>query len=189
MFFLTEPSAAQVAEFIASQKDKPFTYSAVGATNTTPPTDFTVDRNHIELGQGIETFNRAVTSLKRWRQFDLGWVMLVPEGVPIEAGATVAVKAHAFGSWSLNATRIVYVIDEPRRFGFAYGTLPDHLECGEERFLVEWGEDDTVIFEILAFSKPRHPLIRLSRPLARVKQKRFAREAMGKMLLVVNGEW
>ena len=138
MFFFTEPSAAQVADFITSQQHQPFTYSAVGATNTTPPTDFTVDRNQIELGKGVETFNSAVAALKQWRQFDLGWVTLVPEGVPIEVGATVAVKARAFGSWSLNATRIVYVINEQRRFGFAYGTLPDHLECGEERFLIEW---------------------------------------------------
>ncbi|HEY6806281.1 MAG TPA: DUF1990 domain-containing protein [Pyrinomonadaceae bacterium] len=182
MFFFSEPTAAQIAEFITSQQDQPFTYSAVGATNTTPPKDFTVDHNHIELGKGVEIFNRAVAALKQWRQFDLGWVSLVPEGVPIEVGTTVAVKARAFGSCSLNATRIVYVIDEPRRFGFAYGTLPDHVECGEERFLIEWRDDDSVIFDIVAFSKPRHILVRMSRPLARLKQKRFAREAMKRML-------
>jgi uncharacterized protein (UPF0548 family) len=32
--------------------------------------------------------------------------------------------------------RIVYVIDEPDRRGFAYGTLPGHPERGEEAFII-----------------------------------------------------
>jgi uncharacterized protein (UPF0548 family) len=188
MFILSEPSSSAVSEFIARQSRQPFTYSAVGATNNTPPPEFTIDHNRLELGTGAETFRRAVSALKSWRQFDLGWVAIVPEGVPIEVGSTVAVKARAFGTWSLNATRIVYVINEERRFGFAYGTLPDHVECGEERFLIEWNEkDDSVCYDILAFSKPRHALVRLSRPLARMLQKRFARESLRRMFAEVNG--
>ncbi len=159
-----------------------FTYSEVGATNGNPPSDFTIDHNRIQLGTGGEIYHRAIEALKQWRQFDLGWVSIVPENVPLELGATVAVKARAFGSWSLNAARIVYLINEERRFGFAYGTLPDHVECGEERFLIEWNEDDTVWYDILAFSKPRHPLVRLSFPLARMLQKRFARDSMARMV-------
>jgi uncharacterized protein (UPF0548 family) len=183
MFLLSEPSENTVSEFIASQRDQTFTYPAVGATNGTPPTDFKIDHNRIQLGTGTQTYERAIEALKKWRQFDLGWVSIVPEGVPIEAGSTVAVKAKAFGSWSLSATRIVYVIDEDRRFGFAYGTLPDHVECGEERFTIERNtNDDSVWYDILAFSKPRHPLVRLSFPLARVLQKRFARESLQRMV-------
>ena len=76
------------------------------------------------------------------------------------------------GLWSLNACRIVYVTDEEgadgRRFGFAYGTLADHMEAGEERFMVEWRrEDGSVWYDLLAFSIPRHPLARLAAPLSR----------------------
>ena len=74
-------------------------------------------------------------------------------------------RARHFGFWSLNACRIVYTIDEEGpvvRFGFAYGTLPDHAEQGEERFSVEWHhEDGTVWYDILAFSRPNHPLASL----------------------------
>ena len=181
MFRITEPSEADVASFIASQSKLPFTYAEVSATNATPPQSYTVDHNRIQLGEGEATFNGAVESLKKWQQFDLGWVTIVPRGVAIEVGATVAVKARAFGMWSLNACRIVYVINEPRRFGFAYGTLPDHVECGEERFLVEWLSDNTVWYDILAFSHPQHPLVKLSVPLARRLQKRFARESLIRM--------
>jgi len=183
MFLLYEPSNSIVATFISSQRTQSFTYSEVGATNGNPPSDFTIDHNRIQLGTGSEIYHRAIEALKQWRQFDLGWVSIVPENVPIEIGATVAVKARAFGSWSLSAARIVYLINEERRFGFAYGTLPDHVECGEERFLIEWNEDDdTVWYDILAFSKPRHPLVRLSFPLARMLQKRFARDSMARMV-------
>lgn len=178
MFKITEPSDDDVARFISSQHDLKFTYAEVGTTNTTPPSGFRVDHNRVQLGHGETTYKRAVEAIKTWRQFDLGWVTVVPRGVTIEVGATVAVKARAFGTWSLSAARVVYVIDEARRFGFAYGTLPDHVECGEERFLVEWLPDDSVWYDIFAFSRPRHPLVRLSAPLARLLQKRFARESL-----------
>jgi uncharacterized protein (UPF0548 family) len=181
MFMLREPSDDNAARFVASQRELPFTYAEVGATNATPPAGYNIDHNRIQLGSGEATYRRAVEALKQWRQFELGWVVIAPRGVPVETGATVAVKARAFGTWSLNATRIVYTIDEARRFGFAYGTLPDHVECGEERFVVEWLLDDAVWYDILAFSRPRHPLVRLSAPLARRLQRQFARDSLNRM--------
>ena len=187
MFFWKEPTTSTVEEFIASQRDSLFTYSAVGATNGTPPDGFVVDHNRAQLGTGVATYERAISALKQWRQFELGWVSVVPNSVPLEVGATVAVKAHAFGSWSLNATRIVYLITDTdtasvQRFGFAYGTLPDHVECGEERFTVEFDTQSAEVwYDILAFSKPQHPLVRLTYPLARLLQKRFARDSMAHM--------
>lgn len=181
MFLIREPSEEDAARFVASQRDLPFTYAEVGATNATPPTDYTIDHNRIQLGSGEATYRSAVDALKNWRHFELGWVVITPRGVPVAVGATVAVKARAFGTWSLSATRIVYTIEEARRFGFAYGTLPDHVERGEERFVVEWLADDTVWYDILAFSRPKHPLVRLSAPLARRLQKQFARASLTRM--------
>src|SRR5690349_21737232 len=181
MFMIREPSDEDVARFIASQRELPFTYAEVGATNATPPDGYNVDHNRVQLGSGEPTFRSAVDALKKWRHFELGWVAIVPSGVVVEVGATVAVKARAFGTWSLNASRVVYVIDESRRFGFAYGTLPDHVEKGEERFLVEWMADDSVWYGILAFSRPQHPLVKLSAPLARRLQHQFARASLNQM--------
>ena len=181
MFRISAPTERDVNEFIAGQRNLPFTYSEVGATNTTPPAGYNVDHNRIRLGEGEAAYQRAVEALKQWRQFDLGWVTIVPRGVEVKAGSTVAIKARAFGTWSLNACRVVYVIDESRRFGFAYGTLPDHVERGEERFMIEWLPDDSVWYDILAFSRPQHPLVKLSSPLARRLQKQFARESLARM--------
>jgi uncharacterized protein (UPF0548 family) len=97
----------------------------------------------------------------------------------------VAAIARMFGIWSVNACRVVYVIDEPgsiRRFGFAYGTLPDHVEKDEERFMIEWDQGTGEFwYDILAFSRPRHPFIRPGNVYMRRMQKRFGRESAAAM--------
>jgi uncharacterized protein (UPF0548 family) len=120
--------------------------------------------------------------------FDLGWVKLCWSSTPIAVGSTVGILAEHFGCWSLSAARIVYLVDEKdsvsgiTRFGFAYGTLNQHVECGEERFMVEWQHsDDSVSYDILAFSRPRLLLAKLGYPFARALQRRFARESMQAM--------
>ncbi len=50
--------------------------------------------------------------------------------------------------------RVIWVIDEPTRKGFAYGTLQGHPECGEEAFIVEKTDDDSVWLTIRTFSRP-----------------------------------
>lgn len=184
MFSLRQPSEKDAREFVSSQQDLPFSYSQVGTTQSEPPAGYTIDHNRRKLGYGEETYQRAVSALKSWKQFDLGWVTIVPHNTPVEIGRTVAVQAKTFGFWSLSACRIVYVIDERgsmRKFGFAYGTLPDHVECGEERFMIEWYEDDSVWYDIYAFSRPQHPLVKLGFPIARRLQKRFARQSLAAM--------
>jgi len=182
MFSLLEPSDQTVRELIERQRDCSFTYDDVGEPNRTPPLNFTVDHNRVEIGRGEKPFQTAIDALKNWKQFDLGWVSIVPAGVKLEVGATVAVKVHALGTWSLNAARVIYLIEEPRKFGFAYGTLADHVESGEERFSVEWLADNSVWYDIFAFSRPRHPLVKINLPLARMLQKRFARDSKRRML-------
>jgi uncharacterized protein (UPF0548 family) len=185
MFTLSEPSEGIIKSFISKQANAPFSYAEIGATKSAVPDGYTIDHNRIQLGSGDAVFQRAVEALKQWRQFDLGWVTIVPRGVKLEKDAIVAVKARAGGLWSLNACRVVYLVDEHepvRRFGFAYGTLLDHVERGEERFLIEWNKsDDTVWYDILAFSQPRHPLVRAGFPYARILQKRFARNSLATM--------
>ena len=190
MFLPRKPSDETVRQFISSQHELPFSYRQVGATRgEVAPADFTVDHNRIRLGDGEDTYQRAVSALGSWQQFDLGWVTIVPPYTPVEVGRTVAVQAHTFGFWSINACRIIYVIaeDEPvKRFGFAYGTLPNHVECGEERFSIEWYADDSVWYDIYAFSRPQHPLVRLGFPVARRLQKRFVRDSLAVMKLASN---
>jgi uncharacterized protein (UPF0548 family) len=185
MLSLRKPSAEKLRDFLAAQSKLDFTYSAVGATATVPPAGYVVDRTRIKLGEGARTFAAAKAAVERWEHFRLGWVETWPPDTPIQAGQVVVVIARLFGPWWLNACRIVYVVDEEgsvKRFGFAYGTLPEHAESGEERFTVEWHEeDDAVWFDIVAFSRPQQFLTRLAYPLARRLQRRFARGSAATM--------
>jgi uncharacterized protein (UPF0548 family) len=119
------------------------------------------------------------------------WVEACPADTPLRVGEVVAVVASVLGVWWVNACRVVYLVDEDgpvSRFGFAYGTLPGHAESGEERFLVEWDRAaSTVWYDILAFSRPRHPLARLGYPLTRRTQRRFARDSAAAMRRAVGG--
>ena len=187
MFFLTKPSAERVQRFLNEQKELPFSYSEVSATNSTLPTGYNIDHNRIRLGYGEQVFTRAVAAVRSWKMQDMGWLELCWPDALIEVGSTVAVLCPHFGFWSCHPARIVYVIDEAdnqsRRFGFAYGTLPAHDEQGEERFLIEWlHEDDSVWYGILAFSRPASVLAKLGYPLVRMLQKRFGRDSKQAML-------
>jgi uncharacterized protein (UPF0548 family) len=187
LFLLRKPSEERINEFLRTQKDLPFSYDEVGASREgVAPLGYAVDRYRVRLGEGREAYARAVEALREWRQFDLGWVRLLPPGAPIGVGTTVDVLARHSGFWSLNTARIVYLLEESgevERFGFGYGTLPGHAERGEERFSVIWDrENDSVYYDVFAFSRPMHPLALIGYPFARLLQRRFARDSKRAMI-------
>lgn len=190
MLSLQKPSVEAIRQFLANQGKRDFTYSAVGNTFGIPPVGYVVDHTRIKLGSGEQTFEAAKSAIRRWDQFRLGWLEACPDDTPIEKGQVVAVVAKAIGLWWLNACRIIAVIDEAgpvSRFGFAYGTLPHHAGTGEERFLVEWNQSDqSVWYDILAFSRPKHFLAKIGYPMVRLTQKRFGRESSAAMCRAVS---
>ena len=184
MLFLSQPNSKTINNFIAQQENLPFSYPHVGSSRSTPPDGYVLDHRRIRLGEGEAVFEAACAAWRRWQMFNLPWVTLCWPNTPIEEGAVVAILARSYGIWWLNACRIVYLIDESspiRKVGFAYGTLPDHAASGEERFIIEWHDDDSVWYDLLAFSRPNHWLMRLGYPIARQVQKRFGRASLAAM--------
>ena len=106
MFLIREPSGARVSRAFDAQRGASFSYAEVGASREAPGgiPGYTVDHNRARLGEGEETFERAVEALRGWRMFDVGWAGLLPAGAPVEVGTTVAVFARHYGFWSLNST-------------------------------------------------------------------------------------
>ena len=151
--------------------------------------DFVVDHSRVHLGAGRATFEAAKRALSEWQHYRFGWIELHRPDVAPAKDQTVGVLARALGLWVLNACRIVYVVDEEeplRRFFFSYGTLPEHTESGEERFQIEWHDDDSVWYNIFVFSRPNQLPARLGYPYVRRKQKQFARESMEALRAAVN---
>lgn len=183
MIYLRRPPDNEINRLLSQQRRQSFSYEDVGATrDESLPTRHAIDHNRVKLGKGHETFERAREALRNWQQFNLAWLDLCWPATPIQRGNVVAVVTRALGIWTVNVSRIVYVIDEETRFGFAYGTLPHHVEAGEERFLVECNRDDgTVWYDILAFSRPGHLLVAIGYPIARRLQRRFAHDSLRAM--------
>ena len=195
MFRIQTPDEEAVARFLARQAALDLSYSPSGFTNAPAPAGWAVDHNRVCLGRGRAVFERSKAALRSWTMFDLGWVRLRPVGVPLEVGRQVCVMARSLGVVAVNACRIVQTFDEvsapggpPHRFGFTYGTLPGHVERGEERFVVTWDPtSDEVWYDILAYSQPQHLLARLGKPWVRRQQARFARDSMAAMVAAVTG--
>ena len=185
MFSWRRPSDAAIRTFIAAQAAEPFSYADVGATSGTVPAGYAVNHHRVCLGVGRQAFERAVDALQRWHMFAIEGVELCWPDTPQQPGSTVAILAGGGPFWSLNACRVVYVIDEPGppvRRGFAYGTLPAHAVRGEERFVIEWSPDsDEVRYELLAYSQPGTAWLRAAAPLLRMVQRRFARGSLAAM--------
>jgi uncharacterized protein (UPF0548 family) len=185
MFVFRRPTDKQVREYLGALHDAPLSYAPVGCTRE-PGLEalpgFCKDHERALLGKGEETFRRACGAIRTWKMIAREVVEPCPAGVPIEAGAMVAnlFRARWLGGWLVLPTRILNVIDDQTadivRFGFAYGTVEGHWEQGEERFLIEWDRrDDAVWYDLLVFSRPRHPLARLAYPYTRLQQARFRR--------------
>ena len=179
-----KPTWESIHAFLELQRPLNFTYR-----DANPKVLSGYDRDHtrVQLGKGIEVFETAKAALQNWQHFQLGWVEAWPSNTPIQKDQVVAILAHQMGLWWLNACRITNVIDEdsPWRFGFSYGTLPGHVESGKERFLIEMNQGETVWYDILAFSRPRHILARLGYRYVRRLQKRFAKQSAAAMCKVV----
>ncbi len=197
MISLRKPTENVIHRHLADQSGRSFSYAQQGITNrepaVNPPPGYVVDHTRVKLGSGESTYLAATRAIRGWQQFALGWLVATPADAPLRKDTVVAVVARTGGVWSVNCARIVYTIDDQqtavRRFGFAYGTLPDHVESGEERFLIEWDTTEGgVYYDILAFSRPRHALARLGYPIVRRWQRRFGRDSTAAMIRAVRAE-
>jgi len=146
------------------------TYPEVGGTRGVMPPGYSHLRREVCLGVGSERFAVAGGALFGWQLQRRAGVRVLPSSTTVVEGA-VAVLLLGVGRIAVRApVRVVYVLDERRRRGFAYGTLPGHPERGEEAFVVEQRDDGAVICRVSAFSSPATWLTRLGGPLATATQ-------------------
>jgi uncharacterized protein (UPF0548 family) len=98
------------------------------------------------------------------------------DGTPmLAAGDTVLLRIPLGPARFTAPARVVYVVSEPNRVGFAYGTLPGHPEDGEEAFVVDRKDDGSVWITITAFSRPSSRRWWAVYPVLRVVQEYYTR--------------
>lgn len=97
--------------------------------------------------------------------------------------------ARCLGFWWLNGCRVVYRVGDPQggdRCGFAYGTLVNHAEMGEELFEVSIApESGEVVYRLRAVSRPRALAARVGYPFTRTLQSRFRVDSIAAMARAV----
>jgi uncharacterized protein (UPF0548 family) len=190
MFLTHRPSQHEIEEFLDQSHGLPLSYGPVGIARQSPK-GFNADLASAVIGRGRPTFERAKIALSEWRHYEMGWVEVFPRSASIEPGTIVAVLVRHLGFWSLNGCRVVYGIGDRQSgssFGFAYGTLTNHVELGEEIFEVMLEpETEDVIYRIQAVSKPRAALARIGYPFARHFQERFRRDSTSALRRAIGG--
>ena len=151
------------------------------------PQGYVHDETRTLLGRGDDAWRAAKAALQQWAMFPENWTRVHLRPSPVE-GAQVMVSFRLLGLWWAAPARIVYTLDEPDRFGFAYGTLPGHLAHGEESFSVERNARGEVFYVLRAFSRPSFWGARLLPAFMRAQQRRFQRESAAAMQRWV-AEW
>jgi uncharacterized protein (UPF0548 family) len=192
MFFARRPSLQAIERFAVGALEMPLSYGPIGIAHVPPDADakgYDIDGLVVPLGSGPACFDRATAALASWKHFDLGWVEVFPRNAPLDPGTAVAVLVRHLGFWSLNGCRVVYGVgDRVTSFGFAYGTLVNHAESGEELFEVRLHpESAEVTYRIRAVSRPRAALARVGYPMVRALQARFRRDSAEAMRRATEG--
>jgi uncharacterized protein (UPF0548 family) len=148
------------------------TYAEVGATRSLPlPPQYDHLHYRTRLGTGSEVFAAAGEAVLTFRMHRAIGARIVATADRAAPGVRLTVGLGPFTV----PCQVVYVLDEPNRTGFGYGTLPGHQERGEEAFVVERDDQDRVWFRMIAFSRPaRWPAV-LGGPLTGIFQRVYAR--------------
>lgn len=184
MFLSRRPSTADIQRFVDRSRALPLSYGPTGIVRH-PSHGYRFDEQVVVIGHGEADFERARLAIMGWKHFDIGWVEVFPRQAAIEAGTVVAVLIRHLGFWSLNGARLLYTVGGSQgegAFGFAYGTLTNHAESGEELFEVFVNHDNgDVSYRIRAVSWPQSILARIGQPMVRVLQERFRRDSAAAM--------
>ncbi|TDN92820.1 DUF1990 family protein [Microbacterium sp. BK668] len=94
------------------------------------------------------------------------------DGTPfVAAGTTIVVEGRVQGCNADGELRVIFAIEEPRRVGFALGTVGGSVVSGEESFMIEWHENDEVWFTVRAFDRPVSLLYRVLPALVRRRRR------------------
>jgi uncharacterized protein (UPF0548 family) len=172
----SRPSGQHLDALLARLGGQMLTYAEVGATKDSAlPPGYRHDRHFVSIGRGDDAFGRGQEAIRRWEAHRSAGAAVAPATPPLVAGTNVAVTLRFGPAFVVAPARIVYVTDEPDRFGFAYGTLPGHPERGEEAFHVQRDTASEVSFAVVAFSRPADVLARFGGPVTRAVQSRVNR--------------
>ena len=164
---LGDPGTAELTDRLRNAE---LTYREVGQTAGMIPPGHHQVRRSVAAGSGAQAFSDAAHALLSWQAHLRAGLRVQPPSATAARGTVVVLGLGAGPIQIAAPCRVVYIVDEPDRQGFAYGTLPGHPESGEESFVIERRADGTVTFTITAFSRPATLLAKAACPATRAIQ-------------------
>ncbi|MFD5145721.1 DUF1990 family protein [Streptomyces sp. NPDC058401] len=161
---------------LISEGRNTFNYPDQGATARRPlPAGYNFTHHRTRVGQGQAAFDAAGAALTTFRAHRASGMLVTAGAFPVRPGDRVVVGI-GIGPVRIDAPcEVIWTAYEPRRTGFAYGTLTGHPECGEESFVVDMEPDGSVWFEVNAFSRPGSWYTRLAGPVVPFLQQAYVR--------------
>lgn len=168
---LTRPSEDHRRRLLDEAARQSLTYQPVGISRTgRAQPAYRHDTCSRVVGHGDAAWGRACRAVADW-QVQRGAGLIVSTDGPFAAGTNVAMSAPLPIGYIDVVCRVVAVDDELDRYGFTYGTLPNHPAAGEESFTLVRLADGAVRFDISAVSRPHSVLAKLLAPVARQQQR------------------
>jgi uncharacterized protein (UPF0548 family) len=172
---LRRPDPAALEAVRVGQLHEDVTYDGVGQLRTGRIPDgyhrFSLSR---EFSDAPDALERAERSIRSWSAHRGAGVIVQPDVPALEPGVVMALAVRTFGIWITASCRVIEVVKTEHSFGFVYGTLPHHVEQGEESFMAHRNDAGMVRFQVEAFSRPGSWLTRLAGPIGPILQKRQA---------------
>jgi uncharacterized protein (UPF0548 family) len=188
-FWLRRPNDKKLESVLAAQSKLAVAYSPSGMFKR-PHTlwGFKETGGSVMVGHGQRVFDTATQNIKRWRVHECAGLTVTPRGAEVRESADVILLMKLPIGYVTVSCRVVSVTQSKDQWGFTYGTLPHHVERGEELFSVTMAPDGTVTFTVRAMSRPGHFLTRVGAPVAQIIQRRATDKYLQAMVDLVNEE-
>jgi len=182
---LHQATSADLAALLERCASDALTYAPVGCSLDGAAAPGLNRRHWTTTLLGPDAFERAADAIRSWKVHEGAGLAIATDG-PFAVGTNVAFSAPLPFGFIDGTCRIVAVVDEPDRFGFAYGTLPVHPERGEESFLVVRDSGSRVRFDVEGVSHPAQRIARLLPTIADGLQDRAVHRYLAAMQRAVS---
>ena len=141
----------------------------------------------VVVGKSHNDFLRAKELIETWRVFETPDGTPYPPKEPPKLGQTTINVLKEFGLYFKVACRIIDVVDEEHRYGFTFETLPGHVECGWESFIVSLdAKSQDVVYTVESESSHRFLLLKLGAPVVHWIQRRYKQNSAKRMKELMN---
>lgn len=155
-------------------------YEAVGTTRpgertwTEETSGFRRYERTVRIGRGTALWARVSDEVLDWGVKTRSGFTVRPvtgDATRVQVGKGYLLTAH-IGPFSIHEpVRVVAVVEEPYRCGFAYGTIEGHPVSGEEAFIVHRTSDGAVWLTLRSLTRPAAGRWRLAFPAILIAQR------------------